>query len=154
MSTFDSSNFKIGPCAVAYQGKLLGATRDGILIAIEGRTVDISCDQSYGQPVKRVVTGQKITITMTMLEVDTNLALLLDDGRITSLTLGADLMSLGGELLLTPVSSTDNVGYRFPNALLERDSDYHLLSTAAHTVTLKFSALADSSGVLVAKVDL
>ena len=154
MSSFNTDKFKVGASVVAYKGKLLGATRDGIKISVDEQTVDISCDQSYGQPVKRVVIGQTITIAMTMLEIDDNLGLLLDSGKITNLALGTDLLKNGGELLLTPVNANDTTGYRFPNAVLEPNSEYSLLSISAHTVKLKFSAVADSNGTVLEKITI
>jgi len=152
MSDFNPDNFKIGPCVVTYKGAQLGATSGGIKLNVNMDTVDIKCDQSYGQPVKRVVTAIKLSVTMTMLEVDSNLSLLLSDGKITSAVIGTNLLANGGVLLLTPVDTTDKVSYQFPNAVLEPQADYAISSSAADTVQLKFTAWPDSSGVFLSKV--
>ena len=154
MANFNSENFKVGPCVVAYKGQLLGATRDGVKIVIDSEVVDIACDQSYGQPVKRVVTNVKLSVTMTMLEIDPNLSLLLDDNKITAAALGTDLMKKGGELLLTSVDSNDPTGYRFPNAVLEPNSEYSLPGSAPHSVRLRFTAHRGDTGSFFEKVTL
>lgn len=154
MANFNSENFKIGPCIVAYKGQLLGATGDGVKIVIDSEVVDIVCDQSFGQPIKRVVTNVKISVTMTMLEINPNLSLLLDDNKITSAVIGTDLLKKGGELLLTPVDDNDTTGYRFPNAILEPSSDYSLPGSAPHSVRLRFSAHCSETGSFFEKVTL
>jgi hypothetical protein len=148
-----SENFKIGPCIVSYKGSALGATRDGIDLNLETDTIDLQCDQTYGQQLDRVVTGIKLSISLTLLEIDANFALLLDDnGRIATDRLGSRLTDAAGELLLTPLAETDTAGYRLPCAVLEPDAAYHAASQSPHTLKLKFTAWPDADGIMIEKV--
>ena len=147
----DPEKIRTGPCVVTYKGTELGATQGGVKIAVDMDTVDIKCDQSYGQPVKRIVTAVKLAVTMTLLQIDTNIDLLLDAGKITAAVLGSDLLAKGGVLLLTPVDAPAAGSYRFPNAVLEPGSDYALTETGAHTIQVKFTAWPDAGGVFLEK---
>jgi len=154
MATFNPENFKIGPCVVTYKGTQLGATQGGVKLNVDMDTVDIKCDQSGGMPVKRVVTAVKLSIAMTLLEIDNNFTLLLENGRLTSAVVGTDLLDKGDVLLLTPVAATDKVGYRFPKAVLEMDAALAFVGSGADTLQLKFTAWPDSNNVMLEKVSL
>lgn len=144
---------KIGACLVHYKGSELGATQGGVKINVDMDTVDIKCDQTYGQPVKRVVTAVKLTVSMTLVEIDGSFDLLLDDGKISADAIGSDLMKKGGVLQLTPLdTASDKVGYRFPNAILEPNSDYAIASSGPHTLQVKFTACADAAGTFLEKI--
>ncbi|MBN2640964.1 MAG: hypothetical protein JXR78_04885 [Victivallales bacterium] len=154
MSNFNSGNFKIGPSIVAYKGTLLGGTKGGVKISIDTDTYEVTCDQSYGQPVRKIPLSVKIVITMTMLEVDKGLEQLLSEDKLSNALLGSDLLANGGELLLTPINSNDSTGYRFPNAVLDVNSNVDLFATELHSVTLKFTAEADVNGTFLQKVNV
>jgi hypothetical protein len=154
MSNFNSGNFKIGPSIVAYKGTLLGGTKGGVKISIDTDTYEVTCDQSYGQPVRKIPLSVKINITMTMLEVEKGLEQLLSEDKLSNVLIGSDLLANGGELLLTPINSNDATGYRFPNAILDINSNVDLFATELHSVTLKFTAEADANGTFLQKVNV
>ena len=152
MANFNPDKIKIGPCVVSYKGSMLGATQGGIKIEMNMETVDIKCDQSYGQAVKRVVTAVKLSIGMTMLEVDQNFSLLLSGDKISGSVIGSNLLNHGGVLQLTPIDANDQAAYRFPNAILEPDASCSILGSAANTLELRFTAWPDSEGTFLEKI--
>ncbi|MDD5599034.1 MAG: hypothetical protein PHV82_13885, partial [Victivallaceae bacterium] len=63
MTTFNSQNFKIGPCAVIFKGNILGVTRKSSQLTFKGDYYEAKCSRSFNQVLGKRLTG--ITISLT-----------------------------------------------------------------------------------------
>lgn len=148
-------NFKLGACTVSFKNQVLGATSGGVKIKVHMDTYDVKCDQTFNQPLRRIVTAVKISVSMTLLEIDPNITLALaGEGRIDSSIISSDLLNGSGLLTLTPIAVGDSVGYRFPAAVFEPAFDYSIDSAHNHQLAVNFSASPDQSGVYMEKFSL
>ena len=155
MANYNVEKFKIGACAVTYKGNVLGATGGGVKLDLDMDTYDVKCDQSFNQPMKRIVTAVKLEITIPLMEIDTGFGLMLDSGgKITDARIGADLFFGNGVLILSPVDANDTVGYSFPKAVIDPHFSYRFDSDKNHILELKFTALADTNGVFMEKISV
>jgi hypothetical protein len=141
MTTFSSQNFKIGPCAVIFKGDVLGMTKNSSKLTFKSTYHDSKCSQGYNQSLEKHLTSMTISLTTEIMSVDNGLGLFLDENECITLDrLGERQKQNGGELLLIPINLTDMVAYRFPNALLLRNSTCTLNTNEEHTLKLEFEA--------------
>ncbi len=153
MANYNSDNFKLGPCVVSFGGTALGGTKGGVKVTMEADTYEVKCDQNYATPVKKIITGLKFNVSMSLLEIDTAFAQLLDsNGQIASSLLGSDLLANGKALLLTPVDSSDAYALNFPNAILEPGFEYSYDVENSQVLALKFTAHADDNDIFFEQV--
>jgi len=141
MTTFNSQNFKIGPCAVIFKGDVLGITRNSSALEFKATYYDVTCSQGYDQSLEKQLRSMTISLKTEIMSVDNGLGLFLDENDCISLDrLGERQRKDGGELLLIPVSPADMVAYRFPNAMLLRNSACNFNENEEHTLKLEFEA--------------
>jgi len=141
MTTFNSQNFKIGPCAVIFKGDVLGIAKNSSILEFKSTYHDSKCSQGYNQSLEKHLTSMTISLTTEIMSVDNGLGLFLDENECITLDrLGERQSPNGGELLLTPVSPSDMVAYRFPNAMLLRNSSCAFNANEEHTLKLEFEA--------------
>ena len=144
MTTLNSQNFKIGPCAVIFKGEILGMTQNSSLLEFQSTYHDSKCSQGYNQAIEKHLTGMTILLTTEIMSVDNGLGLFLDENdRISLDRIGERQSPMGGELLLIPISPSDMVAYRFPLALLLRNSKCSLNANEEHSIELQFEANFD-----------
>jgi len=145
------SAIKIGACALVYKGTVLGAVERPIL-KMESTYEDITCDQSYDQPVRRTLRSTTVTLTAAVREIDTGMGLLLDgSGRIEKASLGQEQTQTGGELLLIPFNLNDTTGYRLPHAVLNKKTQYAFDDSREHSLELEFEGFMNENGVMLEK---
>ncbi|MBU8902554.1 MAG: hypothetical protein KOO69_07425 [Victivallales bacterium] len=141
MTTLNSQNFKIGPCAVIFKGEILGMTQNSSLLEFQSTYHDSKCSQGYNQAIEKHLTSMTILLTAEIMSVDNGLGLFLDENdRISLDRLGERQSPMGGELLLIPISPSDMVAYRFPLALLLRNSKCAINANEEHSIQLEFEA--------------
>ena len=141
MTSFNSRNFKIGPCAVIFKGDVLGITKNSSVLEFKSIYYDVKCSQGYDQSLEKQLRGMTISLITEIMSVDNGLGLFFDEYEcITSDRLGERQKQNGGELLLTPINPSDMVAYRFPNALLLRNSRCAFNTNEEHTLQLEFEA--------------
>ena len=141
MTTFNSQNFKIGPCAVIFKGDVLGMTRNSSVLEFKSTYYDVTCSQGYDQSLEKQLRSMTISLTTEIMSVDNGLGLFLDENdRISLDRLGERQKQNGGELLLIPVNPSDMIAYRFPRAILLRDSACSFNENEEHTLKLEFEA--------------
>ncbi|QCN99725.1 hypothetical protein D3093_31225 (plasmid) [Azospirillum argentinense] len=109
-----AENIALGVCDVTFATLDLGATKGGVEVAIETSTYEVTADQTGETPIKEVITGTTVTVTVPMLE--TNLTKLLDvmpqaigigaPGSEVGIEIrsgvNTDLLEVAGELKLHP----------------------------------------------------
>lgn|GEM_PF-1695021 len=148
----DSENFKIGACALVYKGTVLGAVINGPTLKLESTYQNTTCDQAYDQPIRKTLLSTTVTLTADVREIDTGMGMLLDgNGKITILSLGKEQTPTGGELLLIPFNQNDTTGYRLPNAVLSKKTQYSFTENREHSLELEFEGFMDGNGVMLEK---
>jgi len=148
----DSENFKIGACALVYKGTVLGAVINGPTLKLESTCRNTTCDQAYDQPIRKTLLSTTVTLTADIREIDTGMGMLLDsNGKITILSLGKEQTPTGGELLLIPFNQNDTTGYRLPNAVLSKKTQYSFTENQEHSLELEFEGFMDANGVMLEK---
>jgi len=148
----DTGDFKIGACALAYKGTVLGAVVNGPVLKLESTYRNITCDQTYDQPIRKKLLSTAVTLTANIREIDTGMGMLLDgNGKITILSLGKDTSQTGGELLLIPFNLNDTTGYRLPNAVLSKKTQYSFTENKEHSLELEFEGFMNENGVMMEK---
>ena len=146
---FDATKFKIGPCAVSFKTTALGGTDGAPKVDIEPIISESKCDQLPGLPARKVVLGYKIGVKVNLKEIETGFTKILDaEGKITTESIGTDLLTGGGALLLTPTNGTDKV-MSFPNAVLMPKTSYEPKGDGDHMLPLEFECYPDAKGVYV-----
>jgi hypothetical protein len=146
---YDPTKFVIGPCAVSFKSTALGGTDGAPKIDIEPIISESKCDQLPGLPARKIILGFKIGIKINLKEIETGFAKILDaDGKITTASIGSDLLTGGGALLLTPTNGTDSV-MSFPNAVLIPKTSYEPKGDTDHILPLEFESYPDADGVYV-----
>jgi hypothetical protein len=141
MATFNSQNFKIGPCAVIFKGDILGVTRKSSQLNFSGTYHDAQCSRAFHQTLGKRLMSMTISLTVEIMSVNDGLGLFLDENdRITLDKLGERQNPYGGELLLIPISPSDMVAYRFPKAILLFNSACSFNENEEHTLRLQFEA--------------
>ncbi len=143
---------KIGPCALVYDSSVVGVVVKGPTLKFESGYSDIICDQAFDQPVGKYQLSSSVTLQADVRQIDTGMDLLLDsDGCITADSLGGNVSEDAAELLLVPLSLTDTIGYRMPQAILLKKTQYSFLEEDEHSIQLEFEAQMDDSGILLEK---
>ena len=141
MTSFNSRNFKIGPCAVIFKGDVLGITKNSSVLEFKSIYYDVKCSQGYDQSLEKQLRGMTISLITEIMSVDNGLGLFLDENECITLDrLGERQKQNGGELLLIPINPSDMIAYRFPNALLLRNSRCAFNANEEHTLQLEFEA--------------
>jgi hypothetical protein len=141
MSNFNSQNFKIGPCAVIFKGDVLGMTKNSSSLNFKSTYHDSKCNQAYNQSLEKHLTSMTISLTTEIMSVDNGLGLFLDENECITLDmLGERQSPNGGELLLISISPSDMVAYRFPLAILLRNSTCAFNENEEHSLQLEFEA--------------
>lgn len=154
MTTFNSQNFKIGPCAVIFKGDILGMTKNSSVLEFKSTYYDVTCSQGYDQSLEKQLRSMTISLKTEIMSVDNGLGLFLDENDCISLDrLGERQKQNGGELLLSPISPSDMFAYRFPNALLLRNSICSFNENEEHSLKLEFEAnYIDDEDILFERV--
>ena len=133
-----------------FNNHFIGVTADGPEFTIDSDPINITCDQAYNQVVVRRVGNITMTIQAELRDIDTGLALLLDDnGRISMQDLGRMINDPGAELLLIPYNPADTTGYRFPNAAVHKKTRYAFNEGREHSIQLFFEAFPNENGVFM-----
>ena len=144
--------FKIGPCAIVFNGQFIGAAANAEL-TINSELEDIGADARYKDFVVRTIAGLTLFVDAEVRGIDPAMALLLDaNGQLTSRLIASPLNSLARELLLIPCNAEDATGYRFPNAAAHKKTRYAFRDTAEHSLQLSFEAFPDSTGLIMEKI--
>ena len=144
----DASDIHLGPASITYNGNNLGYTlNDSVSIQIEQESTEILPDQS-SLPVKDIITGMTLNVTMTLGEVTTdNLNLLPGfSGGTLSDPMGTDLLTGAKELILYPVSDGDTNVYTFPKASPMMTGPIQFARTTPQGLELNFKCYFDSAG--------
>ncbi len=153
MADYDATKFVIGPCAVSFKGTALGGTDGAPKVDIEPIISESKCDQLPGLPARKIVLGFKIGVKVNLKEIETGFTEILDaQGQITTASIGTDLLTGGGALLLTPTNGTDKV-LSFPNAILNPKTSYEPKGDADHMLPLEFECYPDAEGVYVERAE-
>ena len=154
MSAFNSQSFKIGPCAVIFKGDIIGITRNSSQLTFRGTYHDAKCSRAFHQTLGKRLISMTISLTTEIMSVDAGLGLFLDENdRITLDKLGERQNPNGGELLLIPISPSDMVAYRFPNAVLLLNSTCSFNENEEHTLKLEFEAgFVDGEEILFERI--
>lgn len=141
MSSFNSQNFKIGPCAVIFKEEVLGITRNSSQLTFKATYHDAKCARAYQQSLGKRLTSMTISLATEIMSIDNGLGLFLDENdQITLDRLGERQNPNGGELVLIPISPSDMVAYRFPHAILLRNSTCSFNDNEEHSLQLEFEA--------------
>ena len=144
----DASDIHLGPASITYNGTNLGYTlNDSVSIQIEQESTEILPDQS-SLPVKDIITGMTLNVTMTLGEVTTaNLNLLPGfSGGTLSDPMGTDLLTGAKELILYPLSDGDTNVYTFPKASPMMTGQIQFARTTPQGLELNFKCYFDSAG--------
>ncbi len=147
-----SETCKIGPCVLVYDSTVVGVVVKGPTLKFESGYSDITCDQAFDQPVGKYQLSSSVTLLANVRQIDTGMGLLLDSsGCITADSLGGNVSDDAAELLLVPLSLTDTTGYRMPQAVLLKKTQYSFMEEDEHSIQLEFEAQMNDSGVLLEK---
>lgn len=144
----DASDLHLGPASITYNGSNLGYTlNDSVSIQVEQESTEILPDQS-SLPVKDIITGMTLNVTMTLGEVTTaNLDLLPGfSGGTLSDPMGTDLLTGAKELILYPLSDGDTNVYTFPKASPMMTGPIQFARTTPQGLELNFKCYFDSAG--------
>jgi len=153
MSSFNSKNFKIGPCAVIFKGDVLGITQDSSQLTFKAAYHDLKCSRAYQQSLGKRLKSMTISLITEIMSVDNGLGLFLDENDCITLDrLGERQNPDGGELLLIPINPSDMVAYRFPHAILLLNSTCSFNENKEHSLQLEFEANFDEREVLFERV--
>jgi hypothetical protein len=152
MSTFSSQNFKVGPCTVIFKDEVLGETKGTSAIRIRSKYHTFTNDQITGIPIIRQLQNIIISFETDIYAVDKGLDMLLDaDGKITMEEINWMREPEYGELKLIPINPLNTTGYRFPRALLLRNSDL-IFGDDEHKIKLEFEAVYDKNELMMEKI--
>ena len=155
MSTFSSQNFKIGPCTVIFKDEVLGETQGTSLIKVRSKYHTFTNDQITGIPIIRQLQNISVFFETELLAVDKGFNMLLDtDKKITMEEINWMREPDAGELKLIPVNPLDTVGYRFPRALLLRNSDLSINEDEEHTLRIEFEAVYDENELMIEEITI
>ena len=153
MSTFSSQNFKIGPCTVIFKDEVLGETTSSSVIKFRSNYHTFTNDQITGIPIIRQLKDINILFETELLAVDKGLDMLLDaNGKITMEEINWMREPDYGELKLIPINPQDTTGYRFPRALLLRNSEVTLEGNDEHRIKLEFEAVYNENELMMEKI--
>ena len=153
MSTFSSQNFKVGPCTVIFKDKVLGETTKSSVIKFRSNYKTFTNDQITGIPIIRQLKDINIVFETEILAIDKGLDMLLDaNGKITMEEINWMREPEYGELKLIPINSLDTTGYRFPRALLLRNSELVIERNDEHRIKLEFEAVYDENELMMEKI--
>lgn len=152
MDPFDITKLKFGPSVISFGGTALGGTKGAPKVSSKAEFYESLVDQNGSQPVRKICTRIKMTVTAELKEITTAMTALLGSGKkIDSGIIGSDIYAATKRkaLLLTPVDPSDTDAYNFPAAVLLPDFDYSPTGTEDHVVTLTFECLFDTDGTLL-----
>lgn len=147
-----SGDFKIGACALVFKNTVIGAVVNGPTLRVKSTYNDIVCSQTFDQPLGKNMRSSSVTLQADIREIETGMNMILDSwGRLTSAMLGQNVGKDGGELLLIPFNLNDRTGYRLPNAVLLKKTQYSYQEEYEHSMSLEFEAFMDGNGILLEK---
>jgi hypothetical protein len=153
MSTFSSQNFKVGPCTVIFKDEVLGETTKSSVIKFRSNYHTFTNDQITGIPIIRQLKDINIVFETEILAIDKGLDMLLDaNGKITMEEINWMREPDYGELKLIPINPQDTTGYRFPRALLLRNSEVTLEGNDEHRIKLEFEAVYNENELMMEKI--
>jgi hypothetical protein len=153
MSTFSSQNFKVGPCTVIFKDEVLGETTSSSVIKFRSNYHTFTNDQITGIPIIRQLKDINILFETELLAVDKGLDMLLDaNGKITMEEINWMREPDYGELKLIPINPQDTTGYRFPRALLLRNSEVTIEGNDEHRIKLEFEAVYNENELMMEKI--
>lgn len=115
------ANTRMGVCNVTFKGVDLGYTKGYVKVDYTTETVQKEVDQEDA-PIGELITKQALNVVVPMAEFDLDVLVTLLPGAtvvtdsvdptkkkmVLSGASGADLQSMAGELVLTPVGATDD----------------------------------------------
>lgn len=64
------SNISLGVCDVVFDGVDLGSTKGGVQVEIKTNTYEVTVDQAGDSPLKDVITGTTVTVTVPLAETN------------------------------------------------------------------------------------
>lgn len=152
MDPFDITKLKFGPSVLSFGGTALGGTKGAPKVSIKPEYYESMVDQNGSQPVRKICTRVKATVTAELKEITTAMTALLGESKkIDSGIIGSDIYASANRkaLLLTPVNPSDTDAYNFPAAVLIPEFDYSPTGTEDHVVTVTFECLFDTDGTLL-----
>ena len=153
------SDIKVKPMTVTWNSTDLGSTSGGVEIAVDVQSTDIITDQDGTSPADAIQTGVSLTVTMTLLELNTTNYNLMVASPTGGSAAGTDatvygygtsknfvsMLSMAQELRLRPVGNTDNTeDWKFHKAVPVVDS-LSFASDATNSMSVTFRIFPDSS---------
>jgi len=140
------TNFKIGPCAIVFNGQFIGATIGGTELILDSSALDIKTDQTFNQVLTKNLSGMTLSIETELREIENAMNLLLDsNGRLSLSSLGREITD-SGAMLMIPYNPEDPIGYHFPNVAIHKKTRYVLRETEEHSLQLFFEAFPNGNG--------
>ena len=146
------TKFKIGPCAIVFNGQFIGATIGGAELTLDSTSSDIKTDQTLGQVLTKKLRGMTLTIETELREIENAMNLLLDSNGQLSLSLLGREITNSGELLMIPYNPEDSCGYHFPNVAIHKKTRYVFRETEEHSLQLSFEAFPNENGIIMEKI--
>lgn len=142
---------KTGPCIISYKREHIGVTLDSPLLNFEPEFYEARCNQTGYKTVRKIVTNMKITISVSLKQVDRNFAKFYDvRGKMIRVVFEEDVLVTGGILRLSPVSGGE-MAYCFPRTVLIPESAYAYKDQENYYLKIRFEVYEDSEGVLLEK---
>lgn len=143
-----ASDLRLGPASITYNGRNLGYTlNDSVSIQLEQTSTEIQPDQA-SLPLKDIITGMTLTISMTLGEVTKeNISMIPGFDGAGKLTdpIGIDMLAVAKELIVFPLSSADENMYIFPKASPMMTGPMQFARETPQGLELTFKAYVDSS---------
>ncbi len=151
---FDVTKFCLSAYVATFKDTLLGGTDGPPSFKLEPTFFESKCDQAGETVLRKILTGMKIVVSMSMKEIETGMGLILgESGKIQLSDIGKDLFADKGALVLTPIGMPGLKSYRFPGAMLLMETEYKLSGTEEHVLPVSFECVPDANGVIMERVD-
>ena len=153
------ADIKVKPVTVTWDGLDLGSTSGGASVTPAAELVDIVADQQGSQPIDSVLTGVSLSITITLLELNTaNYNKMVggaigsehNDGGTAVVGYGTaknftNMLGNAGALQLRPIGNTDaSEDWYFWKALPEV-TGLSFVADSANSMEVTFRIYADTS---------
>jgi hypothetical protein len=143
---------KTGPCSISYKREHIGVTLDSPLLNFEPEFYEARCNQTGCANVRKIVTNMKITISVSLKQINRNFARFhIVRGKKVNVAFGDDVLVTGGILRFSPLSTGGGIAYCFPRTVLIPESAYAYQDPEDYYLKIKFDIYEDSEGVLIEK---
>ena len=119
MLNIQTENFQFSPGVVMYKSITLGETKDTINIVKKTSIHEVRRDSLSIEPTFEIITGVRMEISMTLMEMDSSMDLYLDvNGQLDRSVIASDLLDSAGELVIAVTENGVVTAYKFPDAVL------------------------------------